>query len=74
MKNPGIAAVLSFLVVGLGQLYAGKVGRGLLFFFGAVVLGALSMLTGFFFILFLPYWVWNIYDAFKQAEKANMAA
>ncbi|HYW09973.1 MAG TPA: hypothetical protein VE913_23610 [Longimicrobium sp.] len=33
----GIAAVLSFLIPGLGQIYRGKVGRGLLWFFGAAL-------------------------------------
>ena len=28
MKNPGTAAVLSFLVPGLGQIYNGKILRG----------------------------------------------
>src|SRR4030042_4051108 len=30
MKNPGLAAVLSFFVVGLGQIYNGQIGKGLL--------------------------------------------
>lgn len=29
-KNPGIAAVLSFLIPGLGQIYNGKFGKGLM--------------------------------------------
>jgi hypothetical protein len=32
MWNPGIAAVLSFLVPGLGQLYKGMFGNALVFF------------------------------------------
>jgi len=30
MRNPGIAAILSFLLPGLGQMYNGKFLRGLL--------------------------------------------
>lgn len=30
MKNPGIAAVLSFLWWGLGQIYNGQIGKGLM--------------------------------------------
>ncbi len=29
MRNPGTAAVLSFLVPGVGQLYNGKIWRGI---------------------------------------------
>lgn len=29
MKNPGIAAVLSFLITGLGQIYNGQIGKGI---------------------------------------------
>ena len=32
--NPGIAAVLSFFVPGLGQIYKGQIGRGLLWLAG----------------------------------------
>lgn len=29
-KNPGVAAVLSFLIPGLGQIYNGRFGKGLM--------------------------------------------
>ncbi|HEU0053793.1 MAG TPA: DUF5683 domain-containing protein [Longimicrobium sp.] len=32
MKNPGTAAVLSFLIPGLGQLYNGKIWRAIFWF------------------------------------------
>ena len=40
MKNPGLAAVFSFIFSGLGQLYNGQLVKGLLIIF----LSALSML------------------------------
>jgi len=42
----GIAAVLSFLIPGLGQIYRGKVGRGLLWFCGALLGYALLIVPG----------------------------
>lgn len=38
-RDPGIAAVLSFFVCGLGQMYNGQIGKGLLMLaaFAAVV-------------------------------------
>ena len=37
-KSEGLAAVLSFLIPGLGQIYVGKIGRGIAFLIGGVVL------------------------------------
>ena len=36
-SSPGVSAVLSFVVTGLGQLYNGQITKGLLFFFFASV-------------------------------------
>lgn len=36
LKNSGLAAVLSFLFTGLGQIYAGKISRGIIFILVAV--------------------------------------
>jgi len=46
MKNPGTAAVLSFLLPGLGQLYNGTFWRGVFWF---VVTPGLWIGTGGFF-------------------------
>ena len=43
MKNPYLAAILSFLFPGLGQVYGGKFDRGLIIM---VVTVALSLLYG----------------------------
>ena len=41
-KNPGVAAVLSFIFTGLGQIYNGHIGKGLaLMFISAVSMGCL---------------------------------
>lgn len=53
-KNPGLAAVLSFVFNGLGQLYNGEIAKGLwIIFFSAVnllvfILG--SVLIGFWLL------------------------
>jgi TM2 domain-containing membrane protein YozV len=36
--NLGLAAVLSFFFPGVGQIYKGQVGRGILYFFGIAFL------------------------------------
>ncbi|KJS10659.1 MAG: hypothetical protein VR67_17395 [Peptococcaceae bacterium BRH_c8a] len=69
-KNPGIAAVLSFLIIGLGQVYNGQISKGLLFFGGAIVSGFLTMII-IGFILLPVIWLYGIYDAYKTANNLN---
>ncbi len=72
-KNPGIAAVLSFFVTGLGQIYNGQILKGLLCALGyAIGWGLTTILIGWVFLL--PLWVWGIFDAYKTAERINAAA
>lgn len=69
-KNAGLAAVLSFLVIGLGQIYNGQIGKGLLLFGGAIVSGFLTIiLIGF--VLLPIIWLFGIYDAHKTANNLN---
>jgi TM2 domain-containing membrane protein YozV len=44
--NPGIAAVLSFFIPGLGQLYKGNLGVGFLWFFGCALGYILFIIPG----------------------------
>jgi TM2 domain-containing membrane protein YozV len=69
-KSTGIAAVLSFVVPGLGQIYNGQIGKGILFVIISIIL-VLSMLVLVGFILYPLFWVYNIYDAYKTAQKIN---
>ena len=72
-KNAGLAAVLSFLFCGLGQIYAGKITKGLLFIFVGLLLGVAT------FIFILPgvaavaFWIYNIYDAYTLTNEYNTA-
>jgi TM2 domain-containing membrane protein YozV len=71
-KNPGVAAIASFFFTGLGQIYNGEIGKGLIF----IVIGGLlvlSMVILIGFILYPVFWVYNIYDAYKTAEKINLS-
>jgi TM2 domain-containing membrane protein YozV len=70
MKNPGIAAVLSFLICGLGQIYNGQILKGLILVvcYG-ISWGLTFVLVGWIFVPIL--WIYGIYDAYKNAEKIN---
>lgn len=79
-KSPGLAGFLSFLISGLGQLYAGDVGRGLAWFFGMlggwivtwflsiVSLGLLGLVL---FPVMIGLYIWCIIDAASTTNKAN---
>lgn len=69
-KSPGLAAILSFFIVGLGQIYIGLTKKGILLFIGAVISGFL-MLILIGWITWLLIWGYGIYDAYNSAEKMN---
>lgn len=69
-KNPGIAAVLSFFITGLGQIYNGQIGKGILLIFIQVI-NLLLMVILIGFITYPIVWIWGMYDAYKTAEKIN---
>lgn len=69
MKNPGLAAVLSFLLPGVGQLYNGHFLRGL---FWLVVTPGLWIGSGG-----VLGWVCHLasaYTAHQKAEELNQGA
>jgi TM2 domain-containing membrane protein YozV len=73
VKNPGLAAVLSFFITGLGQIYNGQIGKGIALFAGAVVSGLLcAVVIGF--VLLPVIWLYGIFDAYRTAEKINRGA
>jgi TM2 domain-containing membrane protein YozV len=69
-KNPGVAAVLSALFVGLGQIYNGEIAKGLMFmvaYFVSIIL--IFLLIGFITTPLL--WIFGIYDAYDTAKRIN---
>lgn len=69
-KNPGLAAVLSFLVCGLGQIYNGQIGKGIGLLVAAIISGMLCLVIIGFILLPIIY-IYSIYDAYKTAEAIN---
>ena len=68
-KNPVLAAFLSFLLPGMGQIYNGKIlfGLGLIIlsFFISTLTIAISI---FGIILYVIVWLYAIYDAYIGAK------
>ena len=69
-KNPGLAAILSFFFTGLGQIYNGQIGKGIIFGIIGFIL-ALTILIGIGLFLYPLFWVYNLYDAYNTAKKIN---
>ena len=58
------------MFVGLGQIYNGQIGKGIMF----IIIGVILVLTMFIligFILYPLFWIYNIYDAYNTAKKIN---
>ena len=69
-KNAGIAAVLSFFVTGLGQIYNGQIFKGILLIVIQVINGLLMyLLIGF--ITFPIVWLYGVINAYRHAERVN---
>lgn len=69
-KNPGLAAVLSFFIPGLGQIYNGNGGRAVGFILGWLVSIVLTfVLIGF--VTGFMVWLWSMLDAYASAQRHN---
>lgn len=69
-RDPGIAAVLSFFVTGLGQIYNGQIGKGILF----MAVQFVNVLLCFVLIGLITFplmWIYGIYDAHQTATEAG---
>ncbi len=74
-KNPATAAILNFLIAGIGYMYLGKWAWGILaFIFIGGVLGSTFLILGGFAIgtlLYLPIDFALAWHAYKLAEEIN---
>ncbi|QLG29024.1 zinc-ribbon domain-containing protein [Halorarum halophilum] len=68
--NPFVAAVLSAVFPGLGQLYNRELEKGLLVI-AASILAVLSAVILVGFVLYPAVWLFAIYDAYTVAERQS---
>lgn len=62
-KSPGAATLMSLIIPGLGQVYIGKIGRGIAIF--------IFSLTMWLILLGWVVWLFNIVDAYQVAKNEN---
>ena len=62
VRNPALAAMLSLIVPGLGQIYSGKSERGVAILVAGIIVGTLALIWQTLFVtaspsdpFFLPY-------------------
>lgn len=69
-KNPTTATILSFFIMGLGQIYNGQIGKGILF----IIMYCISVALMYVVIGFITtpiLWIWGMIDANKSANRIN---
>ncbi|WP_244603505.1 zinc ribbon domain-containing protein [Methanococcoides sp. NM1] len=66
-KDPGLAAVLSLLFSGLGQVYNGELRKGIGILVGVVVGWVTFLIPG------LIICIYGVYDAYTTSKKMNAA-
>ncbi len=69
MASAILAAILSFLIPGLGQAYAGDIKKGIVFFIVAVIVGTLVFFVfrlWIYYIISLLISLYAAYDAFNM--------
>ena len=64
-KDPILAAILSLILAGLGQIYVGATRRGIIYLIITIVLYVIFFPAGLIFAIY------TIYDAYKLAKFYN---
>lgn len=71
MANAILAAILSFLIPGLGQAYAGDLKKGIIFFVVCIILWIIAALIFRHWVVWLIeiiYALYAAYDAYQMAQ------
>lgn len=72
-KNRDTALILSFLIIGLGQIYNGQVGKGIGLIIGQILIvsSMVAMFGPFGFLIGVLIPIYSIVDAYETADKIN---
>jgi len=76
-RSPGLAALLSFIFMGAGQIYNGQIMKFIMIWIASLLIMGVSfvlmfLLVGFLTIfLIVPVWLYSIYDAYATAKDIN---
>ena len=71
-KNIYLALILTFLITGLGSVYAGNIKKGAVLFLARLVFIVLGgYIANFFIILSILVWAYAFYEAYCDVQIAN---
>jgi TM2 domain-containing membrane protein YozV len=69
-KSPGLAAVLSFFICGLGQIYNGQIVKGIAMLIAYTI--SWYLIFAIIGLVTTPIlWLWGMVDAYRTAERLN---
>ena len=70
-RNEGVAAVLSLVMPGLGQVYVGRLGVGILQILVAAAVFLIGLVVPVLWVVLLLLSIWSAHDAYETARKIN---
>ena len=70
-KNIYIALLLTFILTGLGSIYAGNVKKGVILLALRLFFAALGVFLTIFFVFSVLVWAYAFYEVYKDVQMAN---
>lgn len=70
-KNIYIALILTFILTGLGSIYAGNTKKGLALLILRVLFAVLAIFSNIFGILSVLVWIYGFYEVYNDVQIAN---
>ena len=66
MVSPIVAAIISFILPGIGQVVQGETKKGIIMFVISLILAVLLQYVSLLGIIYLIYAIYAAYDAYKM--------
>ena len=70
-KNIYVALILTFLLTGLGSIYAGNTKKGLTLLILRIALAVIGVFISIFFVFSVLVWAYGFYEAYRDVQIAN---
>ena len=70
-KNIYVALILTFILTGLGSIYAGNAKKGLILLIARLATAIVGVFIGIFLIISFLLWAYGFYEAYRDVRIAN---
>lgn len=70
-KNIYISLILTFIITGLGSVYAGQTRKGVILFIVRIFFGIMGLFLNIFAAISVLVWAYAFYEAYKDVQTAN---